>query len=302
VTDTPEPPEAAAPAAATPEGAARAGDVLPEPAKKSRAGRNLPAAIAVGLGLAIGLVLIPIYLAPNVFIGIVAVASVVGVRELQVAFATSDIRVPFVPLAAGSVAMVLAAALADVRGLLVAYALTVVVLLLWRLSGPVEGYLRDSAAAVFVASYLSLMISFAVLMVLQAEGADRILVFILTAVCSDVGGYAAGVLFGKHPMSPRISPKKSWEGFGGSVLFCVVAGTGSSVLLLDLPWWNGAVLGLALVVTAVLGDLVESAVKRDLGIKDMGSLLPGHGGLIDRLDSLVLSAPVAWLLLTVFLG
>jgi len=121
-------------------------------------------------------------------------------------------------------------------------------------------------------------------------------------VCSDVGGYATGVLFGKHPMSPRISPKKSWEGFGGSVVFCVAAGVGSGVVLLDLPWWNGAVLGLALVVTAVLGDLVESAIKRDLGIKDMGSLLPGHGGLIDRLDSLLLSAPVAWLLLTVFVG
>jgi phosphatidate cytidylyltransferase len=302
VTDAPESPEDEAPGAATPEAVTRAGDVLPEPAKKSRAGRNLPAAIAVGLGLAIGLVLIPIYLAPNLFVAIVAVASVVGVRELQVAFGTTDIRVPFVPLAAGSLAMVLGAALADVRGLLVAYALTVVLLLLWRLSGPVEGYLRDSAAAVFVASYLSLMISFAVLMVLQPEGADRILVFILTAVCSDVGGYAAGVLFGKHPMSPRISPKKSWEGFAGSVTLQVVLGAALFVTLLESDWWKGAIVGAIMTVTATLGDFVESAMKRDLGIKDMSNLLPGHGGLMDRLDSIIPNTVVAYTLFAIFLG
>jgi len=301
VTDASEPPEASAPEAA-PTAGAPSGDVLPEPAKKSRAGRNLPAAIGVGLFLFVGLILLPIYLAPPVFIAIVLAAALVGLREIQLALTSRGIEIPLVPLAAGTAGMVLGAAFADVPGLLVAYALTVVVTMLWRLSGPVEGYLRDTSAALFAASYLSLMISFAVLMVQQDQGAAWIVVFILTAVCSDVGGYAAGVLFGRHPMSPRISPKKSWEGFGGSVVFCVAAGIGSSVVLLDLPWWQGAVIGLALVVTAVLGDLVESAIKRDLGIKDMGSLLPGHGGLIDRLDSLLLSAPVAWLLLTVFVA
>jgi phosphatidate cytidylyltransferase len=140
------------------------------------------------------------------------------------------------------------------------------------------------------------------LMLAQAQGPDRIVVLILTTVCSDVGGYAVGVLAGRHPMAPRISPKKSWEGFAGSVVACVVGASLSAHWLLGTQWWQGAVLGLAIVLTATLGDLAESMVKRDLGIKDMGKLLPGHGGMLDRLDSLIPSAPVAFVLLTVFVG
>ena len=127
-------------------------------------------------------------------------------------------------------------------------------------------------------------------------------VFIATVVCSDVGGYAAGVLFGKHPMAPTVSPKKSWEGFAGSLVSCAVAGAVFFATLLDAPPLLGALYGLAVVGTATLGDLGESMVKRDIGIKDMGDLLPGHGGLMDRLDSLLPTAPVAWLLLTAFVA
>jgi len=127
-----------------------------------------------------------------------------------------------------------------------------------------------------------------------------VLCWLIVVVCSDTGGYAAGVLFGKHPMAPSISPKKSWEGFAGSMLAGAIGGTLSVMLLLHAHWWVGLPYGLALVVCATGGDLVESLIKRDLGIKDMGNLLPGHGGLMDRLDSLLPTAVAAWLLLTAF--
>ena len=131
-------------------------------------------------------------------------------------------------------------------------------------------------------------------MVAEPAGRTRIAVFILVTVFSDIGGYAAGVRFGRHPMAPSLSPKKSWEGFAGSVLACGVVGALAVWLLLDGAWWGGAVLGVLVAGCATVGDLIESSIKRDVGIKDMSSLLPGHGGLMDRLDSLVVCAPVAW--------
>jgi phosphatidate cytidylyltransferase len=139
-----------------------------------------------------------------------------------------------------------------------------------------------------------------VLLAVPDDGARRVVTFIATVVCSDVGGYAAGAALGRHPMAPTVSPAKSWEGFAGSTIACVLGGTALLTLLFDTPWWQGALFGLAIVVTATLGDLGESMIKRDLGIKDMGSLLPGHGGLMDRLDSLLPAAAVSWLLLSAF--
>lgn len=141
---------------------------------------------------------------------------------------------------------------------------------------------------------------FAALMLAAPDGRQRIVVFILVTVFSDIGGYAVGVKFGKHPMAPSLSPKKSWEGFAGSVLSCALVGAISLPLLLDGVWWAGAVLGVVAAAAATLGDLIESSIKRDLGIKDMSTILPGHGGLMDRLDSLVVVAPVAWALLLLF--
>jgi phosphatidate cytidylyltransferase len=124
-----------------------------------------------------------------------------------------------------------------------------------------------------------------------------VVVFILLTVLSDVGGFVAGVLFGRHPMAPTVSPKKSWEGFAGSALFCAIGGAVVLPALLDGAPLEGVLLGVAIMLTATVGDLGESMIKRDLGIKDMGTLLPGHGGLMDRLDSLLPNAPVAYLLL-----
>jgi phosphatidate cytidylyltransferase len=177
--------------------------------------------------------------------------------------------------------------------------------MLWRLferglHAQPHNYLRDTAVTVFTAAWLPLLASFATLMVLEDQGAQRVFCLMLVSVSSDIGGYAAGVLFGKHPMAPAISPKKSWEGFAGSLIACVVAGVLTVTLMLDAAWWVGVLLGLLLVLSATAGDLIESQVKRDLGIKDMGTLLPGHGGIMDRLDSILPSAFVTWLVLAAF--
>ena len=146
---------------------------------------------------------------------------------------------------------------------------------------------------------MPLFCSFATLLVVAPDGKARALTFLLCVVASDVGGYAAGVLAGKHPMAPTISPKKSWEGFAGSqVAGMAVGGALRRAAAAATTWWEGVLLGSLLVVSATLGDLVESMIKRDLGIKDMGSLLPGHGGLMDRLDSLLPTAVVAWAVLS----
>jgi len=211
-----------------------------------------------------------------------------------------------VPIVVGSVAIAIGSYLAGRRSppvfsttsvLLAALALTVLACLVWRMRGGSEGYVRDAAASMLIVGYVPLLGSFAALLLAPADGVARTVTFLLVVVMNDTGGYVAGVLFGRHPMAPRISPKKSWEGFVGSVVFGTAAAVTMTVLGLRAPFWVGLVLGVTLVVVATCGDLVESLIKRDLGIKDMSSFLPGHGGVMDRLDSLLLAAPVAWLIM-----
>ena len=101
-------------------------------------------------------------------------------------------------------------------------------------------------------------------------------------------------------MVPSISPKKTWEGFAGSVIVAVVAGILLAVLMLHVAWWVGIVLGVTMVFTATIGDLTESLIKRDLGIKDISTWLPGHGGFLDRFDSAVVSFPLVYLFISLF--
>jgi phosphatidate cytidylyltransferase len=186
------------------------------------------------------------------------------------------------------------------EALIVTFGLTIVGLLVWRVADGLTGAARDLSASAFVAFYPIFLGGFAAMMLSEPDGRQRIIVFILVTVFSDIGGYAVGVMFGKHPMAPSLSPKKSWEGFAGSVGACTVVGAVSLPLLLGGVWWAGAILGAVAASAGTVGDLIESSIKRDLGIKDMGALLPGHGGLMDRLDSLVVVAPIAWALLLWF--
>ena len=263
----------------------------------SRAGRNLPAAI--GVGLALGAVIITSLLVnrPS-FVVIVCAAMSYGIFEMVRAISTVEARPPLIPLLVGGLAMDIAAWYQGTDGLVVGLLLTVLGVTIWRLGDGLVGFQRDVSAAVFIALYVPLLGGFAILLTHFPDGAGRVIAFIVTVACSDVGGYAAGVAFGRHPMAPTVSPKKSWEGFAGSVLACALGGALLMSLLFHHRWWVGVLFGLAIAVTATVGDLGESMVKRDLGLKDMGRLLPGHGGLMDRLDSLLPCAAVAYLIIT----
>jgi phosphatidate cytidylyltransferase len=263
-----------------------------------RAGRNLRAAIGVGVGL-VALIIASLFIWRPAFLGVLTAAILVAVVELIRALRKGRFSPPLVPVLIGALAMEALAWSRGPTGLVVGFLLTALAVLLWRLGDGPAGYLKDAAAGVLVALYVPLLAGFAVLLLVPDDGAVRVLTFIATVVASDVGGYAAGVLFGKHPMAPSISPKKSWEGMAGSVLACMLVATGFVVLGLDGPWWGGLLFGAALAASSTIGDLGESLIKRDLGIKDMGDLLPGHGGLMDRLDSLLPSAALAYLLLSV---
>ncbi len=263
----------------------------------SRAGRNLPASIAVGLGL--GAVIVgSLFWQKVLFIFVVLAAVLVAVDELVRVFHTNGAKLFRVPLFAGTTAMVIAAYFGGPLALLVALALTMLATIFWRMPSGAHGFVRDVTTSVFLLGYVPMLAAFAILLVQpEADGPERVVTFFLVVVASDVGGYVVGVLFGKHPMAPTISPKKSWEGFAGSTMACIGAGIGSVVWLLDGHWWVGAIVGAVAVLTATVGDLAESMIKRDLGIKDMSNLLPGHGGVMDRLDSLLATAPAVWLLL-----
>ncbi|MFC0628375.1 phosphatidate cytidylyltransferase [Kribbella deserti] len=262
----------------------------------SRAGRNLPAAIAVGVGLGAAIIG-SLYWQKWLFIVLVVAVVLVAVDEVGKALKVGGASVAQVPVLAGAVAMLAGAYLGGPLVLLTAMAVTILATIFWRMPGGAQGFVRDTSASVFLVGYVPMLAGFAVLLVRPDDGPERVITFFLVVIASDVGGYAAGVLFGKHPMAPTISPKKSWEGFAGSTLGCVIAGTLSVTILLNGDWWVGVLIGLIAVGTATLGDLGESMIKRDLGIKDMSNLLPGHGGIMDRLDSLLATVPVVWLVL-----
>ena len=274
----------------------------PTAEKQRKAGRNVPVATAVGVTLA-ALVLVTLYTATALFVALVVLAVVVAVYEVCAVLGGRGIDVPTVPLMAGGAVMVVAAYVDGTDALTVALVLTIIAMAAARLAGPATDRLgRDMVVGAFVAVYVPLLAAAAVLMADADDGADRVVVFILAVVLSDTGGFAAGVRFGRHPMAPSVSPKKSWEGLAGSVVAATVGSAVAVPLLLDAAWWQGVLIGLVAVATATAGDLAESLLKRDLGVKDMGRLLPEHGGIMDRLDWLLPTAPVMALVLAAVTG
>lgn len=305
-------PESAGRSQDSPDGASRGGPGQSSPAQSGsahgdsaakRGGRNLPAAIGVGLGLGVMLVA-SLFVVKAVFVGVAVVAVVVGLWELTSRLSeTKQLSVALPPLAVGAVAMLVASYAAGGAGLAVAAGLTVLACMAWRMAGPAERYLPDIGAAVFSLFYVPFLAGFVVLMLRADDGNWRVLLFLLLTVCADTGAYAVGYKLGRTKLAPRISPGKTREGLGGAVILAMLVGAlYTQFLITGGQWWQGLIVGLVAALSATLGDLGESMLKRDLGVKDMGTLLPGHGGIMDRLDSLLATAPVVWLLLVLFVG
>lgn len=265
----------------------------------SKAGRNLPAAIAVALVL-IATLLVGLFLFPIVLALLAGTAAEIGVWEIARSLSYRGIRIPRVPAVIAAVLMPLAGYQGGAQYLSFAMVLSVTLVVLWRAFGPKEGMLLSIMGSVFALVWASFLLSAALLLYHSDDGPFKILTVILLAVSSDTFGYAVGVVWGKHPMAPKISPKKSWEGFAGSAGGAMIVGVLCSVFLLGDAWWQGIILALAIVAVSTLGDFSESMIKRELGIKDMGTLLPGHGGVMDRIDSILFAVMTGYVIFELF--
>jgi phosphatidate cytidylyltransferase len=261
-----------------------------------RAGRKLGPSIIVSLSL-VALIWFALAFRREVFAVVVAVAVLLGIREIVRAFNVRGIYISVVSLAAGAVVLTYATWNGGAAGLAIATAIAIPLLLIQLLTKGPEGFVQSATATIFSLLYLPFLGGFLILLAKPSTGLERVMTFVVLVGCNDTFGYIVGVLFGKHPLVPVISPKKSWEGLIGSLVFTVIGGSLAFEYIMEIQWWIGAIVGLMIVFTATCGDLIESAMKRDLHLKDMGTLLPGHGGILDRLDSVLISAPALWLAL-----
>ncbi len=276
---------------------------------EARAGRNLPKAIFFGLVLGFAL-LFSLIVVKEVFMLFAGALVAFTVYELASALRFAGRDIPRIPLVITAIGMIPAAFYGGAGGLWWAFIAAVLLVSLWRVVEGIRPSMRtgglslamDLAAGVFVLAYVPLLAGFAVVMTAQPGGEWWVLAYLIIVIAIDTGAYAAGVLFGKHPMAPKISPKKTWEGFAGSVVAATIAGVLLAIFMIGTTGWVGLVLALALVGAATLGDLTESLIKRDLGIKDISTWLPGHGGFLDRLDSMLPSTVVAYLVFSIVTG
>lgn len=261
--------------------------------KANKAGRNMGTAVAVGVTLSAIFLLSLLH--PVALSVLVMAAGGVGLYELAAAFARKGIQLALPPLWVGLAGMLVCANTLGIEGLFGAFCLTVMAALVWRLLDEPKGQraARDIAASAFAATYVGFLGSFAVLMYVKAASPYPLVLTILLSICNDTGGLLVGMNFGKHPLAPHISPKKSWEGFLGSILSTTVAGVLGIYLMGGNVIW-GAVFGALAAVIATCGDLGESLLKRNLELKDMSDILPGHGGVMDRLDSILVLLPFAY--------
>lgn len=272
----------------------------------SEAGQTLIPRLLVGFSL--GLVFLTSLLDPRFFAGLIVIVATIGTYELATALRTAQWRVPRFPSAIAAVAIVAASFLGGAQWQWMTFVLAVVWVLAWRLAElslerdterTIRLILRDSGAIVFVLLYVPLLLSFTVLLIRRPDGIAWLLGMVVTIVSIDTSGYLIGRFLGKTKLAPTLSPKKTWEGLAASVTGGFLGGL-LMAQLVGAAWYWGLIFAVAFLATGVLGDLSESIIKRDLGLKDMGHLLPGHGGILDRLDSLLPTSFIAYLLATVF--
>jgi phosphatidate cytidylyltransferase len=275
----------------------------------ARTGRPLLMAILVGLVLG-GSLLVSLLVVKELYMLFAAVLIGFVTFELASALRFAGRDVPrFAAIVAG-LAVIPAAFYWGAAGHWLVTLAGVAFVSLWRIGEllrpshrtTAKALLKDLGAGALIQSYVGFLAGFTVLLTAQDGGQWWTLAFLIVVVCVDTGAYAAGVAFGRHKIAPVISPGKTWEGFAGSVAAALLAGILLAIFMLQQPWWVGVILALSMVLTATVGDFAESLIKRDLGIKDISTWLPGHGGFLDRLDSSLLSGAVAWALFLIFTG
>ena len=261
-----------------------------------RAGRKLLPSIAVSLSLVL-LVWATLAYQRGIFVVLLYVAMGLGLREMVRAFSQKDSQLSRVDFLVAGAAIFISTWFAGIEGLALSTAISIPLLLSHLLLRGPDGFVHSATSTVWILIYLPFLSGFLILLAKPENGLYQVMTFVILVGCNDTFGYLVGVLLGKHPLAPKISPKKSIEGFVGSVIFTMIGGALTFHYWLHFHWWIGVLVGLFIVFTATSGDLVESAMKRDLSLKDMGTLLPGHGGALDRLDSVLFSAPALWLAL-----
>jgi len=263
-----------------------------------RAGRKLLPSIAVSLSL-VALVWFALAYQRAIFALLVTTAVVLGIRELNKAFTAVDIHIPLWSLTTAAVGLCASTWFGGISGLAVATAISFPCLLVLLLPRGTANFVKTASASALALVYLPFLAGFLILLARPSNGLERVMTFVVLVGCNDTFAYLTGVLFGKRPLAPKISPKKTIEGLLGSLVFTIAGGAIAFHYIMGAEWWLGALAGLLTVFTATSGDLIESALKRDMAIKDMGNLLPGHGGIMDRLDSVLFAAPALWLALEI---
>ncbi len=262
-------------------------------ALNKRAGRKLIPSIFVSL-LLLGLIFGTIAISPLLFFALIWIVIMIGIREIAHAYRKGGIDLPDYVLMIAATVLLVATWNGDTQGLAVSAGLTIPILMFALLLISQKDFIKRSTSAVFITFYLAVLGGFILLLANDQDGALRIFALVALIACNDTFAYFAGVLIGKHKWAPSISPKKSWEGLIGGAVAAVIGGAAIFHYLFETNWIIGAAIGLMTVITATCGDLIESAIKRDLAIKDMSNLLPGHGGIMDRLDSALFTAPAVW--------
>jgi phosphatidate cytidylyltransferase len=257
---------------------------------EARTGRNLVAALTIGSGLGV-IFVFSLIIDKQFFMAFLAVFIGFGTWELATISRTGKRHVPRIPILISALAMVPTTYYFGALGQLLTLAAGIGFTIVWH---AVQRWLskstvtdRDMIMSAFTLAYVPFLVSFSLLMTARDGGEWWTLGSMIIIASIDTGAFATGLIFGKTPMAPKISPKKTWEGFAGSIVFALTAGIIIANTMIHIEWWWGAVFALVLVGTATAGDLIESLIKRELGTKDASSLLPGHGGFLDRLDSVL---------------
>lgn len=263
---------------------------------EARTGRNLVAALVIGSGLG-AIFVFSLIIDKQFFMAFLAIFIGFGTWELATISRTNERHVPRIPILIAALAMVPTTYYFGALGQLLTLAAGIGFTIVWH---AIQRWLskstvtdRDMIMSAFTLAYVPFLVSFSLLMTARDGGEWWTLGTMIIIASIDTGAFATGLIFGKHPMAPKISPKKTWEGFAGSIVFALTAGIIIANTMIHIDWWWGAVFALILVATATTGDLIESLIKRELGTKDASSLLPGHGGFLDRLDSVLPSMFVA---------